>query len=81
KKLAEAEKKVEELTAQLAAAKEKAAAAPATPAPASDSDAGDAAATPAPADNNAEVAALEESLKAAQAELEQLKADGAKAGN
>ena len=81
KKLAEAEKKVEELTAQLAAAKEKAAAAPATPAPASDSDAGDATATPAPADNNAEVAALEESLKAAQAELEQLKADGAKAGN
>ena len=83
KKLAEAEKKVEELTAQLAAAKEKAAAtpAPATPAPASDSDAGDATATPAPADNSAEVAALEESLKAAQAELEQLKADGAKAGN
>ena len=83
KKLAEAEKKVEELTAQLAAAKEKAAAtpAPATPAPASDSDAGDATATPAPADNNAEVASLEESLKAAQAELEQLKADGAKAGN
>ena len=81
KKLAEAEKKVEELTAQLAAAKEKAAAAPATPAPASDSDAGNATATPAPADNNAEVAALEESLKAAQAELEQLKADGAKAGN
>ena len=81
KKLAEAEKKVEELTAQLAAAKEKAAATPATPAPASDSDAGDATATPAPADNNAEVAALEESLKAAQAELEQLKADGAKAGN
>ena len=81
KKLAEAEKKVEELTAQLAAAKEKAAAAPATPAPASDSDAGDATATPAPADNNAEVAALEASLKAAQAELEQLKADGAKAGN
>ena len=40
-----------------------------------------AAATPAPADNNAEVASLEESLKAAQAELEQLKADGAKAGN
>ena len=63
KKLAEAEKKVEELTAQLAAAKEKAAAAPATPAPASDSDAGDATATPAPADNNAEVAALEESSK------------------
>ena len=81
KKLAEAEKKVEELTAQLAAAKEKAVATPATPAPSSDSDAGDATATPAPADNNAEVAALEESLKAAQAELEQLKADGAKAGN
>ena len=83
KKLAEAEKKVEELTAQLAAAKEKATAAatPATPAPSSDSDAGNATATPAPADNNAEVVALEESLKAAQAELEQLKADGAKAGN
>lgn len=83
KKLAEAEKKVEELTAQLAAAKEKATAAatPATPATSSDSDAGNATATPAPADNNAEVVALEESLKAAQAELEQLKADGAKAGN
>ena len=67
----------------MAAAKEKATAAatPATPAPSSDSDAGNATATPAPADNNAEVVALEESLKAAQAELEQLKADGAKAGN
>ena len=98
KKVQEAEKKVQELTAQLEAA--KAAAATATPAPttpassdssssdpaassdaASTSDTASTSSSAASTNTSADVAALEASLKAAQAELEQLKAEAANVGN
>ena len=98
KKVQEAEKKVQELTAQLEAA--KAAAATSTPAPttpassdssssdpaassdaASTSDTASTSSSAASTNTSADVAALEASLKAAQAELEQLKAEAANVGN